>query len=84
MQNQQSDKVQQFMQQNQQQSGFPIPAKGNMNQVVPGIVPMDTGNNPGKQMPNQQTNTQQQFAFMMQQQQQQQAQQQQVCNVNYS
>lgn len=55
------------MQQNQQQSGFPIPSKNNMN---PGMS-MDSGNN--GQMGNQPT-TQQQFAFLMQQQQQQQQQ----------
>lgn len=66
--------MQQFIQ-NQQQSGFPIQGKGNMNQVVPGGVPLDTPNNPANQMGNQQPNSQQQFAFMMQQQHQQ----QQVC-----
>lgn len=65
--------MQQFIQ-NQQQSGFPIQAKNNMNPVVQGgTMPMDSGNT-NNQMVNQQQNSQQQYAFLMQQQQQQQQQ----------
>lgn len=55
------------MQQNQQQSGFPMQSKNNMSTAMS----VESGN--GGQVGNQQ-NSQQQFAYMMQQQQQ-------VCEV---